>query len=39
MADLSFAEDESVDLIYSGQSIEHVTEDEGDIVLKESFRS
>ena len=38
MADLSFAEDESVDLIYSGQSIEHVTEEDGDIVLKESFR-
>ena len=38
MADLSFAEDDTVDLIYSGQSIEHVTEDDGDIVLKESFR-
>ena len=38
MADLSFAEDDSVDLIYSGQSIEHVTEEDGDIVLKESFR-
>jgi SAM-dependent methyltransferase len=38
MADLSFAEDESVDLIYSGQSIEHVTIEDGDIVLKESFR-
>ena len=38
MADLSFAEDDSVDLIYSGQSIEHVTEEDGDVVLKESFR-
>jgi SAM-dependent methyltransferase len=38
MADLSFAEDESVDLVYSGQSIEHVTEADGDIVLKEAFR-
>jgi SAM-dependent methyltransferase len=38
MADLSFADDDTVDLIYSGQSIEHVTEDDGDIVLKESLR-
>ena len=38
MADLSFAEDDTVDLVYSGQSIEHVTEADGDIVLKESFR-
>jgi SAM-dependent methyltransferase len=38
MADLGFAEDSSVDLIYSGQSIEHVTETDGDVVLKESFR-
>jgi SAM-dependent methyltransferase len=38
MADLSFADDASVDLIYSGQSIEHVTEEDGDTVLKESFR-
>ena len=38
MADLSFADDDSVDLIYSGQSIEHVTETDGDLVLKESFR-
>ena len=33
MADLSFAEDSSVDLIYSGQSIEHVTPADGDTVL------
>ncbi len=38
MADLSFAEDASVDLVYSGQSIEHVTEEDGDRVLRESFR-
>jgi SAM-dependent methyltransferase len=38
MADLSFAMDASVDLIYSGQSIEHVTEADADLVLKESFR-
>jgi len=38
MADLSFADDESVDLIYSGQSIEHVTEADGDLVLKEALR-
>jgi SAM-dependent methyltransferase len=38
MADLSFAEDDSVDLVYSGQSIEHVTETDADTVLKEVFR-
>ena len=38
MVDLSFAEDNSVDLVYSGQSIEHVTEDDGDEVLRQSFR-
>jgi len=38
MADLSFAADASVDLVYSGQSIEHVTEADGDTVLRESFR-
>lgn len=38
MADLSFAKDSSVDLIYSGQSIEHVTPADGDIVLGEAFR-
>jgi SAM-dependent methyltransferase len=38
MADLSFAADASVDLVYSGQSIEHVTEADGDLVLKEAFR-
>ncbi len=38
MADLSFAEDSSVDLIYSGQSIEHVTPADGDTVLGEALR-
>jgi SAM-dependent methyltransferase len=38
MADLSFAEDDSVGLVYSGQSIEHVPEDVGDTVLAEAFR-
>ena len=38
MADLSFADDASVDLVYSGQSIEHVTEADGEIVLQEAFR-
>ena len=38
MADLSFAEDDSVDLVYSGQSIEHVTESDGDAVQSESLR-
>ncbi len=38
MADLSFAADSSVDLVYSGQSIEHVTESDGETVLQEAFR-
>jgi SAM-dependent methyltransferase len=39
MVDLSFAEDESVDLVYSGQSIEHVPESAGDEVLSGAFRA
>jgi SAM-dependent methyltransferase len=38
MTDLSGFEDASVDLVYSGQSIEHVTPDDGATVLKEVFR-
>ncbi len=38
MADLSFAPDQSVDLVYSGQSIEHVSEADGDVVLAEAAR-
>jgi SAM-dependent methyltransferase len=38
MTDLSFAADESVGLVYSGQSIEHVTESDGDVVLAEVHR-
>lgn len=38
MVDLSGLEDESFDLVYSGQSIEHVTPDEADVVLKEVAR-
>jgi len=38
MVDLSPYADESFDMVYSGQSIEHVTESEGDIVLREVFR-
>jgi len=34
MVDLSFLKDDSVDLVYSGQSIEHVSEAEGDVVLR-----
>ncbi len=33
MADLSFAADTSVDLVYSGQSIEHVTESDGAMMM------
>ncbi len=38
MTDLSFAADDSVGLVYSGQSIEHVTESDGDVVLAEVHR-
>ena len=38
MADLSFADDGSVDLVYSGQSIEHVTPDDARKVVAEAFR-
>jgi SAM-dependent methyltransferase len=38
MTDLSAFDDSSIDLIYSGQSIEHVTPEDGQIVLKEAFR-
>jgi SAM-dependent methyltransferase len=38
MTDLSDFEDLSVDLVYCGQSIEHVSDDEGSVVLKEVFR-
>lgn len=38
MTDLSFRPDASVDLVYSGQTIEHVTEADGDLVLAEVTR-
>jgi SAM-dependent methyltransferase len=38
MVDLSAYPDSSFDLVYSGQSIEHVTEVEGDTVLAEVWR-
>jgi Methyltransferase domain/Domain of unknown function (DUF4214) len=38
MADLSPFEDESIDLIYSGQSIEHVTPEDGKSVMAEAYR-
>jgi SAM-dependent methyltransferase len=38
MVDLSAYGDDSFDLVYSGQSIEHVTEAEGDEVAREVFR-
>jgi len=38
MTDLSGFDDGSVDLVYSGQSIEHVTADDAAIVMKEVFR-
>jgi SAM-dependent methyltransferase len=38
MVDLGRYEDGSFDLVYSGQSIEHVTEADGDAVLREAYR-
>ena len=38
MVDLGRYGDASFDLVYSGQSIEHVSEDDGDAVLREAFR-
>ncbi len=38
MVDLSAYGDGSFDLVYSGQSIEHVTEEEGDLTLAGIFR-
>jgi hypothetical protein len=38
MSDLSSYDDESFDLVYSGQSIEHITPDEGRVVLGEIRR-
>ena len=38
MVDLGRYEDGSFDLVYSGQSIEHVSEADGDTVAREAFR-
>jgi SAM-dependent methyltransferase len=38
MVDLSRYDDNSFDLVYSGQSIEHVSEADGDAVAREAFR-
>jgi SAM-dependent methyltransferase len=38
MVDLGRYEDGSFDLVYSGQSIEHVSEADGDAVVREAFR-
>lgn len=38
MSDLSFAADSSIDLVYSGQSIEHVTREDAALTLKEVLR-
>jgi len=38
MTDLSGFDDESFDLVYSGQSIEHVTPEDGGLVLKQVAR-
>jgi len=38
MTDLSPFADASYDMVFSGQSIEHVSEDDGDVMLREAFR-
>ncbi|HWD55472.1 MAG TPA: methyltransferase domain-containing protein [Acidimicrobiales bacterium] len=38
MTDLGRYDEGEFDLVYSGQSIEHVTESEGDAVVREAFR-
>ena len=38
MTDLSFLPDNSIDLVWSGESIEHVDEDAGRRMVKEAFR-
>ncbi len=38
MVDLGRYDDGSFDLVYSGQSIEHVSEADGDAVVREAFR-
>ncbi len=38
MTDLSWLPDNSVDLVWAGQSIEHVTEDEAEITARQVFR-
>src|SRR5438445_210082 len=38
MTDLTGIDSGTVDLVYSGQSIEHVTEADGDVVLREVAR-
>jgi predicted SAM-dependent methyltransferase len=38
MIDLSFLDDESIDLVWSGESIEHISPDDGKIMVREAFR-
>jgi len=38
MSDLSFLENDSVEMVFMGESIEHITEEEGDKTFSESFR-
>ncbi|MBA3532463.1 MAG: methyltransferase domain-containing protein [Ardenticatenales bacterium] len=38
MTDLSAIADESVDMVFSGESIEHITEEDGEIVCREAYR-
>ncbi len=38
MSDLSFVNDNSVDLVWSGESIEHISEADGDKMVREAYR-
>ena len=38
MSDLSFAADNSVDMVWSGESIEHIDETAGERMIKEAYR-
>ena len=38
MTNLKFTKDNSIDMVWSGESIEHISVDDGKIMLKEAFR-
>ncbi|QQS20175.1 methyltransferase domain-containing protein [Candidatus Saccharibacteria bacterium] len=38
MSDLSFLDDNSVDLVWAGESIEHIDEEAGELMIREAYR-